>query len=384
MTEAAGGWRARTRWAHSGAAPLRAFLRTESGSAGVLVTGGGGRPRLGQPRRGLLRGGVADRLALRLGVPGCARPARVDQRRPDDAVLPRRRPRGRREYDLGDLRERRRFVLPFAAGLVGMAIPVCIFLAVNPAGRAHGWGVAMSTDTALALGCSPSRPGRADRVRAVPAHRLRGRRPRRALVIAVVYSDRIVIRPLCLAAAVFGLSPRGVRAACGAALLRGLGIVIWLRSGGERHRAGRHRAGDRARRYRLLPEPHELERGHGRVRLFREQPTPELCAAVAASLASTLSPNARLQSFYHPWTSFVIVPLFALANAGVVLSGDLLAPRVHPPVTLGVLLGYVIGKPVAWCHVVGGHPGQPRSDPARRSAGRRFWAAARSPGSGSP
>ena len=59
----------------------------------------------------------------------------------------------RREFDLGDLRERRRFVLPLAAGIVGMAVPIGIFLLFN-AGlpSAHGWGVAMSTDTALALG----------------------------------------------------------------------------------------------------------------------------------------------------------------------------------------------------------------------------------------
>ena len=59
----------------------------------------------------------------------------------------------RREFDLGDLRDRRRFILPVAAGLVGMVLPVLIFLAVNRGGPgADGWGVAMSTDTALALG----------------------------------------------------------------------------------------------------------------------------------------------------------------------------------------------------------------------------------------
>src|SRR5207237_5596276 len=59
----------------------------------------------------------------------------------------------RREFDMGELRERRRVALPLAAGVGGMAVPVAIFLAAN-AGRpsAHGWGVAMSTDTAFALG----------------------------------------------------------------------------------------------------------------------------------------------------------------------------------------------------------------------------------------
>ena len=88
----------------------------------------------------------------------------------------------RREFDLGDLRERRRFVLPLAAGVVGMAVPVGIFLLFN-AGMpsAHGWGVAMSTDTALALGpARDARPPRARQGAPVRPHDLRRRRPRRA------------------------------------------------------------------------------------------------------------------------------------------------------------------------------------------------------------
>jgi Na+/H+ antiporter NhaA len=59
----------------------------------------------------------------------------------------------RREFDLGELRERRRLALPLLAGLGGMIVPIAIYLAVN-AGRPseHGWGTAMSTDTAFALG----------------------------------------------------------------------------------------------------------------------------------------------------------------------------------------------------------------------------------------
>ena len=116
----------------------------------------------------------------------------------------------RREFDLGDLRERRRFVLPFAAGLVGMAIPVLIYLAVN-AGRssAHGWGVAMSTDTALALGLL-ALLGRdvPDRVRVFLLTVFVVDDLAALVVIAVVYSDDIEID----AAADRG---RGLRAAAG-------------------------------------------------------------------------------------------------------------------------------------------------------------------------
>lgn len=58
----------------------------------------------------------------------------------------------------------------------------------------------------------------------------------------------------------------------------------------------------------------------------------------------SLSPNERLQHGLHPWTSFVIVPLFALANAGLVLSGDLLGRALTSPLVLGIILGLVVGK----------------------------------------
>jgi protein-disulfide isomerase len=61
---------------------------------------------------------------------------------------------------------------------------------------------------------------------------------------------------------------------------------------------------------------------------------------------SAISPNERLQYVLHPWTAYVVVPLFALANAGVPLSGALLGQAIRSPITLGILLGYVAGKPL--------------------------------------
>jgi NhaA family Na+:H+ antiporter len=58
------------------------------------------------------------------------------------------------------------------------------------------------------------------------------------------------------------------------------------------------------------------------------------------------SPLARLESLLHPWTSFVVVPLFALANAGIPLSGAALRDAATSPIALGVLLGLVLGKAV--------------------------------------
>ena len=126
-----------------------------------------------------------------------------------------------------------------------------------------------------------------------------------------------------------------------------LGVVIWsalMASGVDPLVAGLA-IGLAAPAY--TPSRGELEEATGRVRQFREEPTPELARSATAGLTSTLSPNARLQAFYHPWTSYVIVPLFALSNAGIELDGDFLRHAYAAPVTLGVLVGYVVGKPIA-------------------------------------
>ncbi|MEA2194270.1 MAG: hypothetical protein QOG42_704, partial [Solirubrobacteraceae bacterium] len=75
-------------------------------------------------------------------------------------------------------------------------------------------------------------------------------------------------------------------------------------------------------------------------------PTPELARTARQSMSLAISPNERLQYVLHPWTSYVIVPLFALANAGVHVSGPLIADAVRSPITLGILAGYVVGKPL--------------------------------------
>jgi protein-disulfide isomerase len=90
----------------------------------------------------------------------------------------------------------------------------------------------------------------------------------------------------------------------------------------------------------------DLERATERFREFREQPTQELASSVGEGLRAAVPPNERLQRLYHPWTSYLIVPLFALANAGIAIDGDFLARAFTSPITLGILFGYVVGKPV--------------------------------------
>jgi protein-disulfide isomerase len=89
-----------------------------------------------------------------------------------------------------------------------------------------------------------------------------------------------------------------------------------------------------------------LERATQRFREFREQPTADLARAAGLEIRSATSLNERLQRVFHPWTSYVIVPLFALANAGIAIDGALLERACTSPITLGILVGYVVGKPV--------------------------------------
>jgi hypothetical protein len=91
----------------------------------------------------------------------------------------------------------------------------------------------------------------------------------------------------------------------------------------------------------------DLEEASGLFKLFREQPTAQLARTASVGLVQTLSPNDRLQRIFHPWSSYVIVPLFGLANAGIQINGPFLARAFTSPVTWGVLLGYVVGKPIA-------------------------------------
>jgi protein-disulfide isomerase len=89
-----------------------------------------------------------------------------------------------------------------------------------------------------------------------------------------------------------------------------------------------------------------LEQASEAFRMFREQPTAELAASARDVVRTAISPNDRLAQIFHPWTSYLIVPLFALANAGIPINGSFLARAYSSPVTLGIVFGYLVGKPV--------------------------------------
>jgi Na+/H+ antiporter NhaA len=346
----AGSLSGRTAWVRNLESPLRTFLRTETGSAVVLLAAavaalvwanadnasyervwsetlsfGLGRHAIAHDLRYWVNSGLMTLFFFGVGL------------------------EARREFDLGELRDRRRLALPLAAGLGGMAGPVVIFLAFNAGhGTAHGWGVAMSTDTAFALGMLALVGRRFPlRLRAFMLTFAVVDDLAALIVIATAYSSGLRATALGIAAGLYALVVALALARFGRGVAyAALGIGGWYalsRSGVEPIVIGLAMG---ALTFATPPARTELERATSLFRLFREQPTPELARTAAAGLSRALSPNERLQLLWHPWTSYVIVPLFALANAGVVVNGGFLGRAFASTITLGILVGYVIGKPV--------------------------------------
>ena len=144
----------RTAWARSLQAPLRDFLATETGSAVVLLAAAAAALAWANVDVSSYESVWHTKLSIQVGSSGISQTLRdwVNSGLMTFFFLVVGL-EVRREFDVGELRERRRLALPVLAGLGGMIVPVAIFLAINGGtDSAHGWGVAMSTDTAFALG----------------------------------------------------------------------------------------------------------------------------------------------------------------------------------------------------------------------------------------
>jgi len=196
----------RTAWARSIQTPLREFLRTETGGAAILLAAAVAALLWVNADAGSYDSVWSTKLSIHLGDHGVS----LDLRGWVNSGLMAFfffvvGLEARREFDLGELRERRRFALPLLAGLGGAAVSIAIFLAIN-AGRpsAHGWGTAMSTDTAFALGLlalvGPRFP---DRLRAFMLTVLVVDDVVALVVIAVVYSGSISWTPLLIATGIY-------------------------------------------------------------------------------------------------------------------------------------------------------------------------------------
>jgi Na+/H+ antiporter NhaA len=341
----------RTAWARNLAAPVRDFLSTETGSASVL---------LGATIVALLWANSPwwhsyeslwrTHLAIRLGGGEISADLRhwVNEGLMTFFFLVVGL-EAKRELDVGELRQRQRLTVPAFAAIGGMVVPITIYLAFNAGGPGgHGWGTAMSTDTAFALGAlALLTPRAATRLRVFMLSLAVVDDVGALLVIAVAYSTHLRPLALMVAAALF-VALLAVRYAPvdRRPLAVGLGVALWVamfKSGIDPVIAGLA-VGLVTSAY--PPSREDLERVTALTRSFREQPTPELARSAQLGVLSAISPNERLQYSLHPWTGYVIVPLFALANAGIHVTGHLLTVAVGSSITLGILVAYVVGKPL--------------------------------------
>ena len=349
------GFTGRTAWARSIQTPLREFLRTETGGAAVLLAATAAALVWVNANAGSYERVWTTRLAIDLGRWGVA----LDLRDWVNSGLMTFfffvvGLEARREFDLGELRERRRFALPLLAGGGGALVAVAIYLAFN-AGKpsAHGWGAAMSTDTAFALGLlalvGPRFP---DRLRAFMLTVVVVDDVVALLVIAIFYSGSVHVTPLVVAVLLYGaaVALRFLHFRYGPGyFVLAAGSWVGLEKAGVEPVVIGLAVGLLAFAYPA--ERPSLERATERFREFREQPTAELARSAAAQLRAATSRNELLQQLWHPWASYAIVPLFALANAGIQINGGFLARGFRSTITLGILVGYVVGKPIG---IVGG------------------------------
>lgn len=259
-----------------------------------------------------------------------------------------------RELSVGEYRDRRAVLAPALAAVGGIVLPAVLYLLVVGGGEAgRGWGIAISTDTAFALGVlalvGPRCPNPlrvfllalaiVDDIAAIA-------------VIAVFYTDRVDVPALVAAVLLFGVvvALRALRVRRVAPYVAAV-VLLWfatLRSGVHPTVAG-VAVGLLFAAYD--PADDDLQQAERLGRRFVSSPSAERARAVVHSISSSVSANDRLSLRLHPLTSFAVVPVFALANAGVRLDPEALRRALVSPVSLGIALGLVVGKLVG---VMGG------------------------------
>jgi Na+:H+ antiporter, NhaA family len=262
----------------------------------------------------------------------------------------------KRELVTGELHDRRAAALPVVAAVGGMVVPALLYLAVNPTppGRA-GWGVAMATDIPFALGVVALLGRRVDPALKVFLLAMAIVDDLGSIVVIAVFARGAVdLRLLGLSCALLAgvVALRGLHVRWMAAYV-GLGVAAWAAmfdSGVAPTVVG-------AALGLLTPAvPFQRPRvvSEEAVRVAEEtgdDPDPPDADApqwlyLAGLSREAASPLARLETVLHPWTGYVVVPLFALANAGIALGGGVIRAALTGPVGLGVILGRVVGKPL--------------------------------------
>ena len=253
----------------------------------------------------------------------------------------------KRELVVGELNERTKAALPAIAALGGMVVPALIYVALNAGGPGSaGWGIPMATDIAFAVGVLALLGRRAptglkvfllslaivDDIGAI-------------LVIALFYSSGIELSWLAGALAAIGLVVimKRVRIWWVPAYVL-VGSAAWLFT----LESGIHATIAGVALGLLTPsrpsDPEGAAEAIESSTKLLDDPSPAAVRATMIQAQEVVSVGERLAETLHPWTSFAIVPIFALGNAGVALSAESVADAASSPITVGIVLGLVVGK----------------------------------------
>ena len=284
----------------------------------------------------------------------------------------------KREMTRGELAGFQKAMLPVTAALGGMIVPALVFIALNAGGEGErGWGIPMATDIAFALGVLALIGRRipsqlrvfllalaiADDIGAIT-------------VIAVFYTSDLSIEALLIAggllAFIHGMSRAGVRDVSVYLLFGAFAWAAMFESGVSPTIAGvalglMTPANPYYSTSRFEESMEDLFAKYRDAQAREdEQAAQQLLGHMEALAEGTESPLERLQRLLLPMTSFIVVPVFALANAGVVISGDSVSDALSSEISQGVAFGLLFGKPLGiflatWIAVRAGITSLPRS-----------------------
>lgn len=250
----------------------------------------------------------------------------------------------KRELTQGELRDPRQAALPIIAAFGGMVAPALIFFAMNPSGSgSQGWGIPMATDIALVMGVVGLLGTRApswlklfllalaivDDIGAI-------------IVIAVFYSEGVSFAWLALAAGSFAIAATLRQRVRRPGMLLLLGFLCWL----GLHHAHIHTTLAGVAFGILAPVTAFRTTTFVDADELAENPDTEHAIHVANQARHTVSVVEWLQHRLHPWSAFLVVPVFGLANAGVRIPTDSIDQVFSSSVTWGVVIGLVVGKTI--------------------------------------
>lgn len=252
----------------------------------------------------------------------------------------------RQEFAVGSLRDRRQALVPIVAGIAGVVLPALIYLAIAGRDAPEAWGAVIGTDTAFLLGAlALVGPKMSSQLRVFLLTLTVVDDFLAVSIIGIVYTDSVQWMPLgiavvCLVLLFLLARANEWRSTPYIVLI----VVLWaatLASGVHPSLAGMA-AG-------LLipasdPEREDVVRAKGLFRDFTQSPRADAARNVRLGLAKSISVNERLHEVLLSPVALFIVPIFALANAGVDLRGGMLGDALTSPVTWGVVAGLVLGK----------------------------------------